>query len=54
MQSLNKFIKFDKLKILTNLRFVCFFSPFAHLPQNGDSYLTFPKLNYNPKTCLCF
>lgn len=25
MQSLNKFIKFDKLKILTNLRFVFFF-----------------------------
>lgn len=51
MQSLNKFIKSDKLKILTNLRF--FFS-FAHLPQNSDSYLTFPKLNYSPKTCLCF
>lgn len=53
MQSLNKFIKFDKLKILTNLKFFFFFS-FAHLPQNSDSYLTFPKLNYSPKTCLCF
>lgn len=50
MQSLNKFIKFYKLKILTYLRFVCFFS-FAHLPQNSDSYLTFSKLNYSPKTC---
>lgn len=51
MQSLNKFVKFDKLKILTNLRFGVFFS-FAHLPQNSDFYLTFPKFNYSPKTCV--